>query len=78
MGERMNTRGTPKVTPKALPPVPRELVDFLDKAFPDRCPDISVTEKDVWFTAGQVSVVRKLKQILAQHEQNIVEESIIR
>lgn len=37
------------------------LVVYLEQTFPDRAPDLHLSEKDVWYRAGQVSVVRKLK-----------------
>ena len=37
------------------------LVVYLEQTFPDRAPDLYLPEKEVWYRAGQVSVVRKLK-----------------
>ena len=37
------------------------LVVYLEETFPDRAPDLYLDEKEVWYRAGQVSVVRKLK-----------------
>lgn len=40
--------------------VSRALLDELRRLFPDRAPDLSKTEKQIWYAAGQVSVVRWL------------------
>ena len=37
------------------------IIKYLEEVYPDRCPDLSMEEKLIWFTAGQVSVVRHLK-----------------
>ena len=44
-----------------IPHIPEEIVKYLEEAYPDRAPDISMEEKLIWFTAGQVAVVRHLK-----------------
>lgn len=46
------------------PWVTPELVQFLDSAFPDRCPDPSWGERQVWMAAGAASVVATLKVAL--------------
>lgn len=45
-----------------FPPVSKELLDHLDKLYPDRCPDASTGERELWVRVGEVRVVRKLKQ----------------
>lgn len=53
---------------KQLPPkIPQALVDYLDKAIPDRCPSIDTPDRKVWFDAGRRSVVVFL-QTLLQHQ----------
>jgi len=44
-----------------IPPIDKQIVDYLEEVYPDRAPDISMEEKLIWFTAGQVAVVRHLK-----------------
>ena len=44
-----------------IPHIPEEIVKYLEEVYPDRAPDISMEEKQIWFTAGQVAVVRHLK-----------------
>ena len=44
-----------------IPHIPEEIVKYLDEVYPDKAPDISMEEKLIWFTAGQVAVVRHLK-----------------
>lgn len=49
---------------KPLPPINQELVDALHSRFPDRCPDITLSDREIWFQAGQRSVVNFLKHSL--------------
>ena len=38
-----------------------QLVAFLRERFPDRCPDVQMPDREVWFASGQASVVRFLQ-----------------
>ena len=44
-----------------IPVIDEQLIEYLEEAYPDKAPDISMEEKLIWFTAGQVAVVRHLK-----------------
>jgi len=39
----------------------KALIEYLEELYPDKAPDLSMEEKLIWFSAGQVSVVRHLK-----------------
>ena len=43
------------------PFIPEEIIKYLEETYPDKAPDISMEEKQIWFNAGQVAVVRHLK-----------------
>tara|TARA_R100000781_G_scaffold22067_1_gene16402 strand:- start:3010 stop:3183 length:174 start_codon:yes stop_codon:yes gene_type:complete len=43
------------------PNIDKQIVDYLEEVYPDKAPDINMEEKQIWFNAGQVSVVRHLK-----------------
>lgn len=45
-----------------IPYIETEIIQYLDELYPDKAPDLSMEEKLIWFTAGQVSVVRHLKE----------------
>jgi hypothetical protein len=47
-----------------LPPVSAELVEGLQLRFPDKCPDITLPDREIWFKAGQRSVVNFIKHSL--------------
>ena len=44
-----------------IPTIEEELIKYLEELYPDRAPDLTMEEKLIWFTAGQVAVVRHLK-----------------
>lgn len=44
------------------PAIPLAVVEWLERLYPDRCPDIRETDREVWLKTGQVTVVRKLRQ----------------
>ena len=53
----------------SLPVITDELLQALDAVFPNRCPDLSFSDREVWYRAGQRSVVDYLiEQQLRQKE----------
>ena len=51
------------------PRISEEVIKYLDELFPDKWPNLEETEKQVWFKAGQRSVVNHLIK-----EQKVQEE----
>lgn len=51
-----------------LPPINEALVRELAEQFPDVAPGIDWSDREIMFKAGQVSVVRWLKQRLIDQE----------
>ena len=43
------------------PVIDPEIIKYLEELYPDKSPDLSMEEKLIWFSAGQVSVVRHLR-----------------
>jgi hypothetical protein len=43
-----------------VPPIPERLVAVLAEQFPDQAADLEWNDREVWFRAGQASVVRWL------------------
>lgn len=52
-----------------IPYIDPEIIKYLDDLYPDKSPDLSMEEKLIWFSAGQVSVVRHLKDQLSLQEE---------
>lgn len=56
-----------------LPALSKDLIDKLDKLYPDKCPLLTDDDRLVWFKVGQRSVINYLQQIYEEQLQdNIV------
>lgn len=52
-----------------FPEVPKNLLDDLQKRFPERCPDLKDSDREVWFKVGARSVIAFLaEQFRRQNE----------
>lgn len=51
-----------------------DVVDFLDKLFPNRCPKETDTEREIWIAAGAARVVKKLRQIAETQINGVLED----
>lgn len=49
------------MTPNRVPPIPREILEYLERIFPDKAPDLSDSDREVWAKAGEQRVIRKLR-----------------
>lgn len=43
-----------------IPILSEELIDYLDKSFPEKCADLQENEKQIFYKSGQRSVVKHL------------------
>jgi len=60
-----------------LPALSQELINKLDKLFPDKCPLLTDDDRVVWYKAGQRSVITYLQQTYDdQLEQDIVTKQV--
>jgi hypothetical protein len=56
-----------------LPALSKDLIDKLDKLYPDKCPLLTDDDRMVWFKLGQRSVINYLQQIYdEQLQDNII------
>jgi hypothetical protein len=53
-----------------FPAVPNALLEALEAHIPERCAELNMHEREIFFYAGQRSVVRLLRQVF--NEQNEV------
>lgn len=56
-----------------LPPIDERLVTALAKQFPDQAAELNWLEKEVYFRAGQVSVVRWLRAMWQEQQQHPID-----
>jgi hypothetical protein len=48
-------------TRKKPPEFTADLIDWLDELFPNKCPDVGMSDREVWIMAGAAQVVSKLR-----------------
>lgn len=57
---------------QSLPVVPQDLLEALEKRFPDRCPDPQWTDREIWMRVGEQRVIRFLRSVFNQQNENIM------
>ena len=60
-----------------LPPITDELIEALDVAYPNRHPDLSLSDREIWFKAGQRFVVDYLIEQQARQKDTMLTESVL-
>ena len=55
-----------------LPYTVDELINVLDDIYPERSPSLKDNDREVWFKAGQRSVVNWLKDLKKKSEDNLL------
>ena len=56
-----------------LPALSKSLIEKLDKLFPDKCPLLTDTDRDIWLKVGQ----RKVVEFLIQQYDEQLQDNII-
>jgi len=57
-----------------IPFIEDSLLEYLQRLFPDKCPDNADTDRQIWINRGRVDVVRHLKHIHSEQRKNILGE----
>ena len=59
---------------KDAPPISKQVLDYIDKRFPERCPDINDTDREIWVKTGNRAVFHHLKAVFnyQNNKQNIL------
>ena len=55
-----------------LPHIDPKLVEALEKLFPNICPNLLDTEREVWYQTGASSVVTFLAEVLRRQSESIL------
>ena len=62
---------------KLLPPITNELIEGLDAAFPHRHPDLSLSDREIWYRAGQRSVVDYLIEQQKRQQEAMINQKVL-
>jgi hypothetical protein len=55
-----------------LPYLESDLVQALDKLFPEKCPDPRMSERDIWIYVGKRQLVQFIKEQHERQQENIL------
>lgn len=55
-----------------VPYISDDLLEYLQRVFPDKCPDLTATDRKVWYDAGAVSVVRHIAKLHEEQRENML------
>jgi hypothetical protein len=58
------------------PNIEKALLEHLSEQFPDQVPDISLSEREVWARVGEQRIVRYLKMIYEEQNENILTREV--
>ncbi len=61
----------------SLPVITDELINSLDVVFPNKHPDLSMTDKEIWFKAGQRYVVDYLIEQQSRQKETMLTASVL-
>ena len=57
-----------------MPDISKELIEVLNKLFPERSAELEWTEKEVWFRTGQRNIIRFLNSHFTEQNKTIMEK----
>ena len=55
-----------------VPRITQERIDYLDPQFPNQCPRITFSDRQIWVAAGSADVVKHLIRVKEDQEENIL------
>ena len=65
------------MTDNKLPFISSELLDYLARTFPDRVPEVDVSEAEIRALAGVQRVVKKLRSLAARQAEAEMEHKVV-
>lgn len=55
-----------------LPQVSLELIEYLERIYPDSSPTLGTPMDHVWFNSGKVAVVRHLRSVFDEQNETVL------
>lgn len=52
-----------------FPPLDEAVVNKLEELFPEKCPDITASDREIWMYVGSRAVVRMLRSVYLEQQQ---------
>lgn len=60
---------------ESLPVVPKDLLEALEDRFPERCPDPSWSDREIWMRVGARQVIRFLRLEFESQNENVMRDT---
>ena len=51
-----------------IPYIPLEVVEVLERHFPDRCPTLGMTDREVWVSVGGADAARWARRVYEEQQ----------
>jgi len=58
--------------PLLEPHVSKELLEYMNKMFPDKCPDVTDTERKIWVNVGKREAFNHFQRLFKKQQDNII------
>lgn len=58
---------------QALPAISPELIEYLEGICPDKCPNLSTPEREIWFNSGKADLVRHLRSVFDEQNETVLQ-----
>lgn len=58
---------------KPFPAIPADLLDELDRLFPERSAELNWSDREVWLKAGERGVVRLLRARFDEQNETVIQ-----
>lgn len=60
-----------------LPAISKPLLERLNSLVPEKCPDLSMSEKEIWHYAGQRHIIKLLNDAFEEQNKSVLSSSIL-
>jgi hypothetical protein len=57
---------------KHIPEITKELIEYLETICPDAAPSLKTGDREIWWNAGKVDLVRHLRSIHQDQQEDIL------
>ncbi|RUT86783.1 MULTISPECIES: hypothetical protein [unclassified Mesorhizobium] len=54
-----------------VPPIPADVIDWLDRLYPEKCADPKDADREIWMKSGERRLVRRLRLELQRQENTV-------
>jgi hypothetical protein len=58
--------------PLVEPHVSKELLEYMNQMFPDKCPDVTDTERKIWVNVGKREAFNHFQRLFKKQQDNII------